>query len=150
MGVQWTDPNANAWANKFGDKFQRADAGLLTLTGRATWHADVALASRGGASTTSSTGTVPGHTGPSAADLSALRSAIAAKRPAIALTKNIDLAQFGLVSGHAYTVLAVTGNTVTLRNPWGTDGPKPQGADDGVVTISSDVFARVMQGFCVA
>src|SRR5207302_1558489 len=68
MGVQWTDPNANAWANKFGDKFQRADAGLLTLTGRATWHADVALASRGGASTTSSTGTVPGHTGPSAAD----------------------------------------------------------------------------------
>jgi hypothetical protein len=148
MGVQWTDPKANAWADKYGDKFQRADAGLLALTGHATWHADVAVASRGGASSTSTNSTQVA--GSNTADLSALKAAMAAKRPAIALTKAMDLGQYGLVSGHAYTVLSVSGNTVTLRNPWGTDGPKRQGADDGVVSVSWDVFTKVMQGFCVA
>jgi hypothetical protein len=149
MGVQWTDSNANAWADKYGDKFQRADAGLLALTGQARWHADSFVTSKGGSGTTSGSGTA-GSISSSAADLLSLKAAVAAKRPAIALTKNMNLAQYGLVTDHAYTVLAVTGTTVTLRNPWGTDGPKTQGANDGVVTIGWDVFGRVMQGFCVA
>ena len=39
---------------------------------------------------------------------------------------------------------------VILRNPWGSDGPLRQGADDGVITIKWEVFSQVVQGFCVA
>ncbi|HEY1379943.1 MAG TPA: C2 family cysteine protease, partial [Gemmataceae bacterium] len=130
MGVQWTDPNANAWAAKYGDEYQRADAGLVTLTGNAKWR--------------------DGTNGLTASDRSALQAAVAGRHPAIALTKNTDLSRYGLVEDHAYTVLAVTATSVKLRNPWGSDGPRTQGADDGIITLSWDVFSRVMQGFCVA
>jgi hypothetical protein len=148
MGVNWRDSNSDGWATKYGDSFQVANAGLIALTGHGTWHADTAVASRGGASSSSVGQT--GAAGANASDLATLRAAIAGRRPAIALTKNMNLSQYGLVTDHAYTVLAVNGTTVTLRNPWGTDGPKVQGADDGVISISWAVFSSVMQGFCVA
>jgi hypothetical protein len=147
MKVNWNDTNSNGWASKYGDKFQIANAGLIALTGRGTWHADTSTA-RGGASPTSTAAVAPG--GGSATELAALKSALASKKPAIALTKNMNLSGYGLVTDHAYTILAVSGTTVTLRNPWGTDGPKVQGANDGVITISWSVFSTVMQGFCVA
>jgi hypothetical protein len=148
MGVNWNDTNSNGWAAKYGDKYQVANAGLVALTGQGTWHADTTIASTGGASVASAA--QAGTAGANATDLATLKAAIAAKRPAIALTKNMNLSQYGLVTDHAYTVLAVNGTTVTLRNPWGTDGPKVQGANDGVIAISWAVFSSVMQGFCVA
>ena len=39
---------------------------------------------------------------------------------------------------------------VPLRNPWGTDGPLKQGADDGLLTVSWDVFRATMQRFVTA
>jgi hypothetical protein len=129
MGVQWTDPNANAWAGKYGDKYQRADAGLLALTGNAHWRDGSAMTATG---------------------LAALKSATANRVPAIALTRDMDLSRYGLIADHAYTVLAVNGTSVTLRNPWGTDGVRPQGANDGVITISWSTFTTVMQGFCIS
>jgi hypothetical protein len=148
MKVNWNDTNAGGWATKYGDKFQVANAGLIALTGHGTWHSDTSIASHGGASSTSTAAVAPG--GGSATELAALKSALANKKPAIALTKNLNLSQYGLVTGHAYTILAVNGTAVTLRNPWGTDGPKVQGANDGVITISWAQFSTVMQGFCVA
>ncbi len=131
MGVRWSDPNMDQWANRYGDKFQQADSALLALTGSATWHNGAA-----------------GLSGP---ELNALAAAANGKRPVIALTKDMDLSQYGLIEAHAYTVLGVSADgQVTLRNPWGSDGPRPQGANDGVVTVGWDVFSRVMQGFCVA
>ena len=57
-----------------------------------------------------------------------------------------------LESKHVYAVVSVDMNahTITLRNPWGSDGPRQQGADDGVITVSWAVFGQVMQGFCAA
>jgi RTX calcium-binding nonapeptide repeat (4 copies)/Calpain family cysteine protease len=130
MGVQWTDPNARAWAAKYGDEYQRADAGLVALTGRGQWH-----------------GTTNGIT---SVAMNALKSAIAGSRPSIALTKNMDVSRYGLIAAHAYTVLSTSATGVTLRNPWGSDGPRQQGANDGVITVSWAVFGQVMQGFCVA
>ena len=75
-------------------------------------------------------------------------------RPIVALTRDMDLSRYGLIEGHAYTVLGVTtdaaGTRVVLRNPWGNDGPLRQGPNDGVITVSWAVFSRTMQGFCVA
>jgi len=150
MGVKWADSNSDGWAAKYGDKFQVANAGLVALTGHGTWHADTPVASHGGASALGTSTGISASPSANATDLATLKAAIAGKRPAIALTKNMSLSRYGLVSDHAYTVLAVNGTTVTLRNPWGTDGPKVQGANDGVITISWAVFSSVMQGFCVA
>jgi hypothetical protein len=150
MGVNWNDPSSSGWAGKYGSKFQLANAGLIALTGRGTWQADNPTNFRGGASASGSTTGSATAPGSAAANFALLKSALAAKRPTIALTKNTNLTQIGLVTDHAYTVLGVSGNTVTLRNPWGTDGPKPQGADDGIITLSWDLFSQVMQGFCVA
>lgn len=147
MGVKWTDTNAGNWAHKYGDKFQVATNGLIALTGRGSWHSDTVTTSRAGSASGSNSGS---PTAASAANLATLKAAIASKRPAIALTKGISLSQYGLISDHAYTVLAVSGTTVTLRNPWGTDGPKVQGANDGVINISWSVFNSVMQGFCIS
>jgi hypothetical protein len=149
MGVKWADSNSDGWAAKYGDKFQVANAGLV-LTGHGAWHADTPVASHGGASALGTPTATSASPGANATDLATLKAAIAGKRPAIALTKNMSLSPYGLVSDHAYTVLAVNGTTVTLRNPWGTDGPKVQGANDGVITVSWAVFSSVMQGFCVA
>ncbi|MFO0810167.1 MAG: hypothetical protein U0746_16220 [Gemmataceae bacterium] len=129
MGVRWTDPNQDQWADKYGDKFQQADSALIALTGAAMWH--------GGAL--------------DKADLGDLRTAANAHRPAIALTNGSGAEKYGLISGHAYTVMAVSADgKVTLRNPWGTDGPLRQGADDGLVTVSWDAFRTTMQGFVTA
>jgi Ca2+-binding RTX toxin-like protein len=155
MGVRWNDPNQAQWAGKYGDKFQHADAALVALTGSARWHdtsATVAVARTqspgAGASSVTLMTSLTGR------DLGDLKSAVNGKHPTIALTKDTSLSTYGLIEGHAYTVLAVTttsaGTKVTLRNPWGTDGPKLQGADDGVITLDWSVFSRVMQGFCVA
>jgi hypothetical protein len=148
MGVNWNDSHSDDWAAKYGGNFQVANSALIALTGRGTWHADTSMASTGGSSPTASGSSM--SAGNSAADLATLNAAIMAKRPAIALTKSMNLSQYGLVSDHAYTVLAVNGTTVTLRNPWGTDGPKVQGANDGIITVSWSVFSSVMQGFCVS
>jgi hypothetical protein len=152
MGVNWRDPNQGQWAARYGDRFMRADSALVALTGAAVWH--------------------DGANGLSHSDLNELTAAVgkraaialtkevglvspsAARLPTIALTKDTNLSAFGLVEGHAYTVLGVTtgvgGPRVVLRNPWGSAGPVPQRADDGVITVAWDVFSRVMQGFCVA
>ena len=51
-----------------------------------------------------------------------------------------------LVSDHVYTVSSVNRNaagaivSITLRNPWGTDGPVQHGADDGYVTLTPQVL----------
>jgi hypothetical protein len=148
MKVNWNDTNSNGWAAKYGDNYQVANAGLIALTGRGTWNTATGVASTGGSSATSTGNST--SAGGSATQLASLTAAIATKQPVIALTKNTNLSQYGLVTDHAYTVLAVSGTTVTLRNPWGTDGPKVQGANDGVITISWAVFSAVMQGFCVA
>ena len=145
MGVNWSDTATGNWAAKYGNNYQVANAGLIALTGNGTWHADTIVAAGQGIGTTTSQ-TSGGNiaTVLTSADMATLKSAIAGKHPVIALTKNLNLAQYGLVTDHAYTVLAITGTTVTLRNPWGT------GSADGVVTISWSVFSTVMQGFCVA
>jgi hypothetical protein len=149
MKVNWNDTNSNGWASKYGDKYQVANAGLIALTGKGIWHSD---AIRAGQSATGSgiTAAALGTTALTSADMTAMKTALAGKHPVIALTKNTNLSSYGLVTDHAYTVLSMTGTTVTIRNPWGTDGPKTQGADDGVITLSSSVFSAVMQGFCVA
>ena len=136
MGVRWSDPNQSQWADRYGDKFQRADSALTALTGASQWHA-------------------AGAGGLTRDDLADLKAAVAGRRPTILLTRAGDLDQFGLIDGHAYTVLAVNpdgrgGATVTLRNPWGSDGPVKQGADDGVITLSWDVVRGTTQGFVVA
>lgn len=136
MGVRWNDPDQSAWASRYGDKYQRADAALVAITGAAIWH---------GAPTS----------GLTSADLSDLTASVAGSRPTIVLTRPGELSGYGLIDDHAYTVLSVQRNangltTVTLRNPWGADGPVRQGADDGVITISWDVFRTTMMGFCVA
>jgi hypothetical protein len=145
MGVNWSDTSSANWAAKYGSKYQVANAGLIALTGNGTWHADTVV-SAGQASQATASKTSGGNltTVLTTADMTTLSSAVAAKRPVIALTKNLNLSQYGLVTDHAYTVLAVTGTTVTLRNPWGT------GANDGVLTLSWSVFSTVMQGYCVA
>jgi hypothetical protein len=134
MGVRWSDPNQAQWADKYGDRYQHADAAFVAVTGAARWR--------------------DGSKGLTAADLGDLRAARAGKRATIALTKDADLSAHGLIEGHAYTVVAVTtdksGTTVTLRNPWGVDGPAKRGTNDGVLTLTWSVFSRVMQGFCVA
>jgi hypothetical protein len=155
MGVRWTDPDQSQWANKYGDKFQHADSALVALTGSAQWHdasATVALARTqlpGG-----TPGSAPLESGMTSSDFNVLRAAVNGRHPTIALTMDTNLTAYGLIQDHAYTVLSVTttsaGTKVTLRNPWGTDGPKRQGADDGVITLDWSVFSRVMQGFCVA
>ncbi len=150
MGVNWNDTNSNGWAAKYGDSYQVANAGLIALTGHGTWYADAAAAPQGGASATTTPAASTASTSANASDLATLKAAVAGKDPVIALTKNMDLSHYGLVTDHAYTVLAVSGTTVTLRNPWGTDGPTVQGANDGVFTISWAVFSSTMQGFCVA
>jgi len=130
MGVRWNDPNTDQWAALYGSKYQRADSAFLALTGNADWH---------------------GNTGAmTAADLDTMQHATDARRPVITLTTSGGLSRYGLIDGHAYAVLAVRGNQITLRNPWGSDGPVLQGADDGVVTISWDVFKASMQGFTIA
>jgi hypothetical protein len=149
MGVNWSDPNVSGWASRYGTDFQVASAGLVALTGRGAWHTDSGATSIAGTALSTSA-TTARLTSANVADLLALKSAVANRRPAIALTKNVYLGQYGLVSDHAYTVLAVSDSTVTLRNPWGTDGPRTQGANDGVITISWAEFGTVMQGFCAA
>lgn len=136
MGVRWNDTDYANWANRYGDRFQRADAALIAITGTANWNPAPT-------------------TGLSAADLSNLTLAVMANRPAIALTRTGSLSSYGLIEDHAYTVLSVQTNssgatTVTLRNPWGSDGPIRQGADDGIITISWNTFRATMLGFCVA
>ncbi len=129
MGVRWTDTNQSQWADRYGDKYMQADSALTALTGASMWHA-----------------------GPlGRADLADLRAVAASHRPAVALTNAAGADRYGFVNGHAYTVMGVSADgQVTLRNPWGTDGPRRQGADDGVVTVSWDAFVRSMQGFVTA
>lgn len=134
MGVNWADPDSAHWGDKYGNTFRQIDKALLALTGQANWDGN---------------GT-----------LSDLQQAAAGNHPTIALSHNtgdvpgLNLAALGVVSGHAYTVLGVrtdrAGTWVTLRNPWGTDGPKVQGADDGIIELSWGVFSAVMQGYVVA
>lgn len=129
MGVRWTDPNQSQWADRYGDKYMQADSALIALTGAAIWHG----------------GTLD------RADLTELRAVVNGHRPAVALTNVSGAEQYGFVSGHAYTVMSVSADgKVTLRNPWGTDGPQRQGADDGLVTVSWDTFRAAMQGFVTA
>jgi hypothetical protein len=134
MGVWWTDPDSAHWGDKYGNAFRQIDRGLIALTGRGDW--------RGNGS------------------LSTLQQADNSNRAVVALTHNdgdspgLNLGNYGLVSDHAYTVLGVrtdsTGTWVTLRNPWGVDGPRIQGADDGIIQISWGTFSTVMQGYTVA
>ncbi len=141
MGVRWDDPNVDGWVAKYGDGFQRADRGLIALTGDARWRGE-------------------SGSGLSSDDLSALRRAVAGGRPVIALTATPDerprlnFAGVGLVARHAYAVVALRddarGTWVRLRNPWGTDGPARQGADDGVIEISWNVFRAAMKGLAIA
>ena len=71
------------------------------------------------------------------------------------MTQGDGASPYGLIDGHAYAVLGVRsdgrgGWQVILRNPWGIDGPVQQGADDGVITVSWQVFQATTQGFTVA
>jgi Ca2+-binding RTX toxin-like protein len=136
MGVRWNDPDQSAWASRYGDQYQRADAALLAITGAAAWHAAPA-------------------DGLTVSDLTDLAVAVGANHPTIVLSRAGGMSGFGLIDDHAYTVLSVQRDasgaiTVTLRNPWGADGPIRQGADDGVITLSWDAFRVTMLGFCVA
>lgn len=136
MGVRWTNTNTDDWAKLYGTKYQRADSALMALTGRADWTGNTAM----------------GYT---TADLIDLQHATAARRPTIVLTQGDGAARYGLIDGHAYAVLGVRsdgrgGWQVTLRNPWGIDGPVQQGADDGIVSVSWQVFQATTQGFTVA
>lgn len=136
MGVRWSDPDQSAWASKYGDRFQRADSALVAITGAGNWRNAAA-------------------SGLTTADLSDLTTAVANRRPVIVLTRSGSLSSYGLIEDHAYTVQSVQVNsagatTVTLRNPWGADGPIVQGANDGIITISWDAFRQTMTGFCVA
>lgn len=44
------------------------------------------------------------------------------------------------VSGHSYTILSISGTTLTLRNPWGTDGRGGDSTNDGIITMSMTKF----------
>ena len=86
----------------------------------------------------------------------ALAGALKNGKAVIAVTstsKNLKSAieKAGLVDSHGYTVVAIknagkSNATVTLRNPWGEDGPKSRdGSNDGIVRISWKDFERLFQ-----
>src|SRR5262249_52799661 len=129
------------------------DSALLALTGSASWHGAGASLAGGRSLETSTAAGVSGTDAGTltASDLADLRRLVNGGRAANAPARGADPTAAGLIESHAYTVLGVSADgQVTLRNPWGSDGPQVQGANDGVVTVSWDVFSRVMQGFCVA
>jgi Ca2+-binding RTX toxin-like protein len=130
MGVRWSDPNTGEWTKRYGDDYQRADAALLALTGQARWTGN------------------GGHW--SSADVATIQKALHGHHPVVALTKGSYVERYGLIDGHAYAVLGVRGNQVTLRNPWGFDGPIRQGADDGIFTVSWAAFKAGMMGYTIA
>jgi Ca2+-binding RTX toxin-like protein len=130
MGVRWSDPQTAEWAKRYGDEYQRADAGLLALTGQARW--------------TGNDGRL------SSTDLRWIHKELKSRHAVVALTKDSNVGRYGLIDGHAYAVLGVHGNQVTLRNPWGVDGPIRHASDDGVFTVSWDVFKAGIMGYTVA
>jgi hypothetical protein len=129
MGVRWTDPNTAEWTKRYGDDYQRADAALMAVTGQAHW--------------TGNNGRL------SSTDLSEIQRELSGRHAVVALTKGANVSQYGLIEGHAYAVLGVRGTQVTLRNPWGMDGPIRQGSNDGTFTVSWNVFKAAMIGFTI-
>lgn len=141
-GVNWADTNASAWASRYGSTFQNVDRAFIALTGHSTWN-----------------GAVNGSVTDS--QLAAMRSNFAQHRAQIVLSRPsnsaaaADMTRLGIVTSHAYSVegfgYTSTGEvTVTLRNPWGTDGPKAYGANDGIITLKWSDFRKVMLGYCVS
>jgi hypothetical protein len=55
-----------------------------------------------------------------------------------------------VVGSHQYAVLAVAGNWITIRNPWGVDSDGSpvlvDGANDGIVRLHISTFRRVLDG----
>jgi len=140
-GVNWTDPDAAHWASKYGGAFQQVDAAFTVVMGRAQYV---------GSRPTTLYDT----------DLTTLRNAFNAHRPTIVLsrpansTAAADMARLGVITSHAYSLVGfgyVNGQTtIKLRNPWGTDGPRLYGANDGIIELYWSDFRRVMLGFCMA
>ena len=138
MGVNWADPDAARWAERYGGRFQGVTQGLLALTGSADLHS----------------APVGGLTG---RDYLALRRALAAGRPAICATGLAVPAAGGqpaLVADHAYTVLGIrsdaAGTRVRVRNPWGVDGPNVASGTDGAFDLPWATFSRAMTSYCLA
>lgn len=44
------------------------------------------------------------------------------------------------VSNHVYTIVSISGTTLTLRNPWATDGRGGDKTDDGIITMTMTQF----------
>lgn len=87
--------------------------------------------------------------------LTALADALAAGK-SVTYAVGVPPAGSNLVPSHAYTVDRVTFGPdgrpagLTLRNPWGTDGPAvTDGLDDGYVTIPPGVAAEALLGYVV-
>lgn len=136
MGVRWTDTRTDDWGRLYGTKYQRADSALMALTGRADWTGNTAM----------------GYT---SSNFVELQQATAARRATIVLTQGDGPSRYGLIDGHAYAVMGVRsdgrgGWNVILRNPWGIDGPVPQGVDDGIIAVSWQVFQATTQGYTIA
>lgn len=119
QGIDYTDAAAAAKANGYGDK------GLAMVTGKKTDSAspyDYWVFN----------------------NFDTLKNAVQSGKPVVASTKASGIDK-NLVTAHSYTVWSVDAKarTITLRNPYGTNGPK----SDGFQTISWTVFAQSMQTF---
>jgi len=83
--------------------------------------------------------------------------AINAGKP-ITATSSWEISGFDVgdvvVPSHVYEVVAINGNSITLRNPWGSDagsdaGSFIQGANDGFVTFDWNFFVNEFRFFTV-
>ncbi|MHB8901289.1 MAG: C2 family cysteine protease [Thermoguttaceae bacterium] len=89
------------------------------------------------------------------ASLSAIANALSRRGAIVAFTwtngRPVE-AGSGLVASHAYSLVAadVARGTVTVRNPWGIDGPIVQGANDGLITLAWSTFVRNFEGYSIA
>jgi hypothetical protein len=120
-GIDWNDPYAMRYASSWPQ-----DA-LTNLTGRkSTWDASI-----------------------TDSDLTTIANALAAGTNVV-LATNWSGVNPLLVAGHAYTVVSVSGDIVTLRNPWGKDGGAAVGnTKDGLVQISWSQLKTSIMGYAL-
>jgi calpain family cysteine protease/hemolysin type calcium-binding protein len=140
-GEFWTILFQRAYIQQIGQEASNPDRALLSLTGHAAeeqrpWFG--------------------GDFGDE--HLGKIRDALSANLAVIAGTEHdpSNLSSAQLVANHAYTVVGVVYKSaddryyITLRNPWGHDGPEAYGdPSDGIVRISWENFRRSMQGYWI-
>ena len=60
--------------------------------------------------------------------------------------------QYGLISGHAYSLIGVNGGNIVVRNPWGSEsytGPGSDQTDDGQFEVPKNIFKTSFTQFTI-